>query len=101
MCDSHSSARFARQNKEELLDYPLIEFLYNVLMNYYCSQRAEGEIKDCLAARKIQKADREKLRRDRLNEHFVEMGNVLGRITFLCAFFYYAVHGDTYAIFAN
>ncbi|KAF3434653.1 hypothetical protein FNV43_RR21738 [Rhamnella rubrinervis] len=41
------------------------------------SQSAEGEIKGCLAARKIQKADREKLRRDRQNEQFVELGNVL------------------------
>ncbi|KAJ4716726.1 transcription factor bHLH [Melia azedarach] len=41
------------------------------------SQRPEGEVKDCMAARKIQKADREKLRRDRLNEHFTELGNAL------------------------
>ncbi|KAI4297722.1 hypothetical protein L6164_037597 [Bauhinia variegata] len=32
---------------------------------------------DCAAARKTQKADREKLRRDRLNEQFVELGNIL------------------------
>ncbi|OMO92896.1 hypothetical protein COLO4_17256 [Corchorus olitorius] len=41
------------------------------------SQRVDGEAKDCLAARKLQKADREKLRRDRLNEHFLELGNAL------------------------
>ncbi|PON83415.1 Basic helix-loop-helix transcription factor [Trema orientale] len=41
------------------------------------SQRSEGEIKDGVAARKLQKADREKLRRDRLNEQFIELGNVL------------------------
>ncbi|XP_031260048.1 transcription factor bHLH121 [Pistacia vera] len=41
------------------------------------SQRPEGEIKDCVAARKIQKADRERLRRDRLNEHFTELGSTL------------------------
>ncbi|XP_021286153.1 transcription factor bHLH121 [Herrania umbratica] len=41
------------------------------------SQRVEGEAKDFLAARKLQKADREKLRRDRLNEHFLELGNAL------------------------
>ncbi|KAK4802305.1 hypothetical protein SAY86_000508 [Trapa natans] len=35
------------------------------------SQRNES------SARKTQKADREKLRRDRLNEHFVELGNTL------------------------
>lgn len=38
---------------------------------------SEAELKDSVAARKIQKADREKLRRDRLNEHFVELGNTL------------------------
>ncbi|KAG4947083.1 hypothetical protein JHK87_043090 [Glycine soja] len=32
---------------------------------------------DCSAARKTQKADREKLRRDRINEQFVELGNIL------------------------
>ncbi|XP_004289841.1 PREDICTED: transcription factor bHLH121 [Fragaria vesca subsp. vesca] len=41
------------------------------------SQIPEGEAKDGVAARKMQKADREKLRRDRLNEHFMELGNVL------------------------
>ncbi|XP_027355112.1 transcription factor bHLH121-like [Abrus precatorius] len=37
----------------------------------------EVEQMDCAAARKTQKADREKLRRDRLNEQFVELGNIL------------------------
>ncbi|KAI9124257.1 hypothetical protein K1719_005557 [Acacia pycnantha] len=32
---------------------------------------------DCTASRKTQKADREKLRRDRLNEQFVELGSIL------------------------
>ncbi|KAK1560752.1 hypothetical protein Q3G72_030514 [Acer saccharum] len=41
------------------------------------NQRMEGDVKDCVAARRIQKADREKLRRDRLNEHFTELGNAL------------------------
>ncbi|XP_022725155.1 transcription factor bHLH121 isoform X1 [Durio zibethinus] len=41
------------------------------------NQRVEGEPRDCIAARKLQKADREKLRRDRLNEHFLELGNTL------------------------
>ncbi|KAE8667368.1 bHLH121 protein [Hibiscus syriacus] len=41
------------------------------------SQRVEGEPKDCIAARKLLKADREKLRRDRLNEHFLELGSAL------------------------
>ncbi|OVA04926.1 Myc-type [Macleaya cordata] len=41
------------------------------------SQRPEVEAKDSVAARKVQKADREKLRRDRLNEQFLELGNAL------------------------
>ncbi|KAF5443822.1 hypothetical protein F2P56_036348 [Juglans regia] len=40
----------------------------------YSSQRYEV---DCISARKTQKAGREKLRRDRLNEQFVELGNVV------------------------
>ncbi|KAH0973095.1 hypothetical protein GBA52_025688 [Prunus armeniaca] len=40
-------------------------------------QRPDVETKDPIAARKVQKADREKLRRDRLNEHFHELGNTL------------------------
>ncbi|XP_027361003.1 transcription factor bHLH121-like isoform X2 [Abrus precatorius] len=41
-------------------------------------ERGEGgEGEDPSAARKVQKADREKLRRDRLNEHFQELGNTL------------------------
>lgn len=38
------------------------------------------ETKDPISARKVQKADREKLRRDRLNEHFLELGNTLGKV---------------------
>uniref|UniRef100_A0A2N9EPS5 BHLH domain-containing protein n=1 Tax=Fagus sylvatica TaxID=28930 RepID=A0A2N9EPS5_FAGSY len=41
------------------------------------SHSSELELKDCLSARKSLKADREKLRRDRQNEHFVELGNVV------------------------
>ncbi|GMH24560.1 hypothetical protein Nepgr_026403 [Nepenthes gracilis] len=40
-------------------------------------QRPESEGKDPVAARKVQKADREKLRRDRLNEQFLELGHAL------------------------
>ncbi|KDP46754.1 hypothetical protein JCGZ_06542 [Jatropha curcas] len=40
-------------------------------------QRQEAELKDPIAARKVQKADKEKLRRDRLNEQFLELGNTL------------------------
>ncbi|KAK9284313.1 hypothetical protein L1049_023484 [Liquidambar formosana] len=40
-------------------------------------ERPEVEVKDSIAARKVQKADREKLRRDRLNEHFLELGKTL------------------------
>lgn len=39
--------------------------------------RPEAVSKDSIAARKVQKADREKLRRDRLNEQFAELGNTL------------------------
>lgn len=37
----------------------------------------EAETKDSISARKVQKADRERLRRDRLNEQFTELGNTL------------------------
>ncbi|XP_009783164.1 transcription factor bHLH121 [Nicotiana tabacum] len=40
-------------------------------------QKPGAELKDSIAARKVQKADREKLRRDRLNEQFTELGNTL------------------------
>ncbi|KAL2907101.1 hypothetical protein RDABS01_005811 [Bienertia sinuspersici] len=40
-------------------------------------RRPEPEATDPIAVRKVQKADREKLRRDRLNEHFLDLGNVL------------------------
>ncbi|KAK3006646.1 hypothetical protein RJ639_016424 [Escallonia herrerae] len=40
-------------------------------------QRTEVEAKDAVAARKVQKADREKLRRDKLSEQFIELGNAL------------------------
>ncbi|XP_059623501.1 transcription factor bHLH121 isoform X2 [Cornus florida] len=40
-------------------------------------QRPEVEVKDSTAARRVQKADREKLRRDKLNEHFLELGKAL------------------------
>lgn len=41
------------------------------------SQRAEQVVKDLSSARKTHKADREKLRRDRLNEQFMDLGNAL------------------------
>ncbi|CAN6485359.1 unnamed protein product [Victoria cruziana] len=44
---------------------------------YWYDNRTEAEVKDAVAARKVQKADREKLRRDRLNEQFVELGKAL------------------------
>ncbi|KAF1897382.1 hypothetical protein Lal_00035086 [Lupinus albus] len=48
-----------------------------VLVLLYRSQTSEVEPMDCTAARKTQKADREKLRRDRLNEQFAELNNIL------------------------
>nr|QDF82442.1 transcription factor bHLH121-like isoform X2 [Cymbidium goeringii] len=41
------------------------------------SQRVEQETKDSSNTRKVHKADREKLRRDRLNEQFLELGNAI------------------------
>lgn len=41
-------------------------------------ETAEVEVKDTSDARKVQKADREKLRRDKLNEQFIELGHLLG-----------------------
>lgn len=41
------------------------------------SQEVEHENMDSIAARKVQKADREKLRRDKLNEQFLELGKAL------------------------
>jgi hypothetical protein len=37
----------------------------------------EAEPKGYTSSRKVQKADREKLRRDRLNEQFTELGSTL------------------------
>lgn len=64
----------------------VVLFLFFVLSltNYFCGlyhrQGVDGEIKDPVTARKVQKADREKLRRDRLNEQFLELGNTLGKL---------------------
>ncbi len=41
---------------------------------------ASNEIGDPTSARKVHKADREKLRRDRLNEQFGELAGVLGNL---------------------
>ncbi|PSS29931.1 Transcription factor bHLH121 like [Actinidia chinensis var. chinensis] len=53
--------------------------IFNPLHNSHPEprQKHEVEVKDPIAARKFQKADREKLRRDRLNEQFLELGNAL------------------------
>ncbi|RDX78598.1 Transcription factor bHLH121, partial [Mucuna pruriens] len=54
--------------------------LHFILLSGTCVSTAKGlkvEPMDCTAARKTQKADREKLRRDRLNEQFVQLGNIL------------------------
>ncbi|KAL4616052.1 hypothetical protein ACB092_07G171500 [Castanea dentata] len=70
------------QNKQPPISTPTTNIAQNPRVLSTCpqpnsSQRSEFELKDGLSARKIQKADREKLRRDRLNEHFVELGNVV------------------------
>ncbi|XP_054824384.1 transcription factor bHLH121 isoform X1 [Prosopis cineraria] len=57
----------------------LVTVTSNRLQNSHTESRhrPEAEAQDPVAARKLQKADREKLRRDRLNEHFLELGNTL------------------------
>jgi hypothetical protein len=46
---------------------------------FFGRQRQEVEVKNPIAvAKKVQKADREKLRRDNLNEQFLELGTTLG-----------------------
>ncbi|XP_038710649.1 uncharacterized protein LOC120005198 isoform X3 [Tripterygium wilfordii] len=63
--------------------YPHQSFRIN-LLTLSCPPMASTRhpargIKDCDTARKVQKADPEKLRRDRLNEQFLELGNALGK----------------------
>ena len=60
------------------------KFLSSACLTFYnfCSQKVENDAKDPIVARKIQKADREKLRRDRLNEQFLELGKALGKFIF-------------------
>lgn len=53
---------------------PLPDFSQPPPNGLHSDSRPEAE---CIAARKVQKADREKLRRDRLNEQFTELGNTL------------------------
>ncbi|KAI3767870.1 hypothetical protein L2E82_18299 [Cichorium intybus] len=49
------------------------------ISNSHSEQREtiEVEVKDTSDVRKVQKADREKLRRDKLNEQFIELGHLL------------------------
>lgn len=56
-------------------------FIFKLLfvINSFYDQRLEAEPRECNVARKAQKADREKLRRDRLNEQFLELGTTLGK----------------------
>ena len=63
--------------------------LYVILTFNFDRQRLEAEGKDPVAARKVQKADREKLRRDRLNEQFQELGNALGNMYVMHSFAYW------------
>ena len=57
-------------------------FGLNLLLACLFDLRMEPEAKDTVSARRVQKADREKLRRDRLNEQFTELGNALGKSSF-------------------
>lgn len=54
--------------------------IYHAPKHLSCSGRAVGpnENGDAASVRKVHKADREKLRRDRLNEQFGELAGVLG-----------------------
>ncbi|KAK1432646.1 hypothetical protein QVD17_09544 [Tagetes erecta] len=58
---------------------PKLEFNQHQHQHHHFDQREmnEAEVKDTNEARKVQKADREKLRRDKLNEQFIELGKVL------------------------
>lgn len=40
---------------------------------------AEAEAENAASSRRVLKADREKLRRDKLNEQFLDLGNLLGK----------------------
>ena len=44
-----------------------------------CSLAAGGNVNDRLSARRSLKADREKIRRDKLNEQFSELASSLGK----------------------
>nr|CAA8286972.1 Unknown [Brassica rapa]CAA8287939.1 Unknown [Brassica rapa]CAA8392556.1 Unknown [Brassica rapa]CAA8404241.1 Unknown [Brassica rapa] len=69
-----SRAGLARTNKKNLSSSNL--FLFYLKRISPSSSILPAEFMD-VSARKSQKAGREKLRREKLNEHFVELGNVL------------------------
>nr|WAK86086.1 transcription factor bHLH40 [Nothapodytes nimmoniana] len=71
-----SSADFGHQTLPNM-PLPNMPLPSNQLPHVSSNQRPETELKDSITARKVQKADREKLRRDRLNEQFMELGNTL------------------------
>jgi len=50
-------------------------------------------VEPSVVARKVQKADREKIRRDRLNDHFHQLGNVIGTL-----FNHVWIHSDFHKI---
>lgn len=72
-----------------MLEFVVLCFLARlIIFGLRLRQRDDVEMKDPIAARKVKKADREKLRRDRLNEQFLELGNTLGRVLHLFSFFF-------------
>lgn len=71
-CDAREFSRMLKVMPESMF------FFTVVCCGFRRRQREEEEVKDPVVARKVQKADREKLRRDRLNEHFLELGSTLG-----------------------
>lgn len=62
----------------------------SLMLNSY-RQRDDVKADDAISPRKVQKADRERLRRDKLNEQFQELGNIVGKIMHLCC-----IHGCKY-----
>jgi hypothetical protein len=57
----------------------------NIYSSIIHSQRIECKGQGSTAVRKVQKADREKMRRDKLNEQFQELGNALGNAVFFAS----------------
>ncbi|KAL8168061.1 hypothetical protein V2J09_009560 [Rumex salicifolius] len=75
--DQHQNGSFCRTAANSALPLADAPTSRSQSSNSESRQRPDEDGKDPVAARKVQKADREKLRRDRLNEHFMELGNAV------------------------